>query len=278
MQKKEELRTAQELVPPTPPENPEITSLKAQVVNALKQINEALGKTGAGGSAGGTGGFVSPLSAAPVTSPSLRSLFPDVEAAHIASIISHEFPGDNLFKLDWRYWDKEPTFALNPLTGQFKKSATSAKRYKDYDALYLPLVTYFSILSVHMQNQRTVPFNFSFLIHVQKLARNYERHAVLEYTMKFFNRRGLEMPEQENYSGWGIPDAHFMAEHVNGYRKASNKVLSTKGTVSHSSPLVCKNWNANKCTTNGAKCLSGRSHVCSMCGKADHTALTHSNA
>ena len=47
--------------------------------------------------------FTPPATAVTGASQSLRSLFPDIEAAHIVSIISHEFRGSDLFKLDSRY-------------------------------------------------------------------------------------------------------------------------------------------------------------------------------
>lgn len=54
------------------------------------------------------------------TSPSLRSLFPEIEAAHIAVIITHEFRWADLWKFDSRYRDKEPAFAFNSTMGQFE--------------------------------------------------------------------------------------------------------------------------------------------------------------
>jgi len=47
--------------------------------------------------------FTPPATTQLGTYPSLRSLFPEIEAAHITAIITHEFRGADLWKLDSRY-------------------------------------------------------------------------------------------------------------------------------------------------------------------------------
>ncbi|KAF6744095.1 hypothetical protein DFP72DRAFT_826402 [Ephemerocybe angulata] len=229
-----------------------------------------------------TGG-VPPFIPPPTTngaSTSLRSLFPDIEAAHITSIITHDFRGSDLYKLDSRYRDKEAAFTFNGSTGQFETSNRAAKEYKTFDMLYIPLVAYFSILSAHLPGQPTVPLVFfKFLVHLQKLARDYEWAAVLEYSIIFFNRRRMEMLESGDYSHWALPDNGLMAEHIYAHRKVTIRgsgsgAGSRGGASTLKPPVVCYNWNQNKCS-GSAKCPSGRTHVCSTCGKADHSLVDH---
>jgi hypothetical protein len=287
--------------PPDKPTDPEtqkqLDELRALADGLSKKVEANSAKLGAGGmgAMGGIGGgmggisahgtgtsFIPPVSAlGNSTSPSLRSLFPDVEAAHINLIITHEFRVSDLYKLDSRYRDKEASYTFNGATGQFESSNRAAKDYKSFDALYSPLVRYFQILSAHItprDRTMTVPFVFfQFLIHLQKIQHDYEWTAVLEYVTIFFNRRRMEMMEHGDYSRWALPDAGLMAEHVFAHKKAIIKASSSsKGLAPsrNSTPTVCRNWNSGKCTTTGT-CPSGRLHVCSSCGKADHSLADH---
>jgi hypothetical protein len=229
--------------------------------------------------------FTPPATTQLGASPSLRSLFPEIEAAHITAIITHEFRGADLWKLDSRYRDKEPAFAFNSTTGQFETSNRAAKDYKSFNSLYIPLVTYFNVLSAHIPPspaRRSVPFVFfHFLTHLQKIAAEYEWAAVLEYTMVFFNRRRMEMLEFGDYSKWAVPDTGLMAEHVFGNKKVIAKAGSSpKNSPSPSrtppasnSATTCQNFNSGKCL--GQKCPFNRMHVCSSCGKSDHSLLEH---
>lgn len=210
-------------------------------------------------------------------SPSIRSLFPDVEAATITAIITHEFRANELFKLDSRYRDKEATYAFNGSTNEFESSNRAAKDYKVLNSILFPLHTYFAILTAHISNQRTIPLVFfQYLTHLGKLASEYEWPAVLEYHMIFFNRRRTEMIDG-NYSAWAVADTPLMSEYVFSHKKV---VLSKSTPKAASSPRVpanssdpCRNFNAGKCPS--AKCPWGRPHTCSACGKADHGLNEH---
>ncbi|KAF6757852.1 hypothetical protein DFP72DRAFT_757241, partial [Ephemerocybe angulata] len=154
---------------------------------------------------------------------SLRTLFPDVEAAHISAVITHEMRGVDLHKLDSRYRDKEPNMVINT-NGEWECSNKGARDYKSFDALFQLLVTYFDILSAHLPNQPLIAHGFfKFLIHFQKISREYEWPAVLEYVMMFHNRRRMEMAESGDYSAWGRKDADLMAEYVYAHKKAPVK-------------------------------------------------------
>lgn len=262
-----------------PPESDNIKALRALIDDLAKKIDATAAAPPPGPN--GAPPFIAPITTTTngASPPSLRSLFPDIEAAHITAIITHEFCGTDLYKLDSRYRDKEASFAFNGTTGQFETSNRAAKDYKTFNALYLPLVVYFSVLAVHVSPQRTIPLVFfQFLTHLQKIADEYEWSAVLEYTMVFFNRRRMEMLENGDYSKWATPDAALMAEHIFAHKKVLLKSAktsgSTGGTTARTTPTVCLNWNAGKCSGT-AKCPGNRSHVCSSCGKSDHTVLEH---
>lgn len=260
------------------PESDAIKGLRAMIAALAEQIKAT--STPAPAPSSAQPDFIGPLSIANGASPSLRSLFPDVEAAHITSIITHDFRGTDLYKLDSRYRDKEASFSFNGTTGQFETSNRAAKDYKTFGSLHQPLSVYFSVLATHCTNhQRTIPLVFfKFLSHIQKLSEEYEWSAVLEYTMVAFNRRRMEMLEVGDYSKWALPDAGLMAEHVFAHKKATLKSITSKTTSAGASrsgnpPSVCLNWNAGKCSGT-AKCPGGRLHVCSTCGK-DHTVIDH---
>ncbi|KAJ3534181.1 hypothetical protein NMY22_g7033 [Coprinellus aureogranulatus] len=250
----------------------QINELRALAEELSKKVELNSSRLSAAGSGTGTGGigtpYVPPASALGAgTSPSIRSLFPDVEAAHISDIISHTFRPQDLYKLDSRYRDKDRSYTFNMSTGAFETDNRAAKDYKSFDSIYAPLVTYFNILSAHLASRDrslSVPFVFfQFLIHLQKIQREYEWAAVLEYTMIFVNRRRMEMLEYGDYSKWALPDTALMTEYVYAHKKAVVKnPNSSKSGSSSRVPVVCKNWNAGKCSETG-KCPSGRSHVCS---------------
>lgn len=270
-------RAAEEAAAAAPPESDAVRNLR-QMLETLAQEMKAYTAPSITGN-----NFIAPIPAANGTShTSLRSQFPDIEAAHITSIINHEFRASDLYKLDSQYRDKEASFAFNGATGQFETSNKPAKNYKDYNSLSIPLVAYFDILSYHVAPQRNVAtFFFRFINHLQEIAHEYEWHAVLEYTVVFFNRRRMEMLENGDYSKWATADPALMTRHVFAHKKVTLKTSASKSASNGSSggsrtqpASVCLNWNAGKCS-GSAKCPGNRLHVCSTCGKAEHTALEH---
>ncbi|KAJ6605244.1 hypothetical protein DFH09DRAFT_1067523 [Mycena vulgaris] len=54
---------------------------------------------------------IAPLNFVAAASPSLRNLFPDIEPACITSVITHELRAADLYKLDPRLKDSDPTTA-----------------------------------------------------------------------------------------------------------------------------------------------------------------------
>ena len=217
--------------------------------------------------------------AAGTSPPSLLSLFPEVEAATITSIIQHEFRGSDLYKLDSRYRDKteRQMLALNGTTLELTTNDTALKEYKSLNSILVPLSTYFSILIMHAQasgKAATISFNvLRYNGHLVKIASEYEWTAVVAYHMAFFAKRKREMSEGD-YGGWGRIDLELQGEHLypNRKLKVNPSKASTRSPSNATDP--CRNFNQGKCTA--AKCPWGRPHTCSTCGKADHGAHTHS--
>lgn len=207
---------------------------------------------------------------------SLRARFPDVEAAVLVSIITHEFRAANLHKLDPTNRDKDTAYTFNGTTNQFEVSHRAAKEYKTAFSVLVPLNHYFSILGFHLPKTDTVPFVFhQYMAHLIELVAIYEWSAVYDYHSVFFNRRRAEM-SAGNYSGWGAPASDLLDKHVYGHRKPTPaKSSRTPGAGrSPSNPSeVCRKFNDGKCLT--TPCPWGRPHTCSTCGKADHGRHSH---
>ncbi|KAG5649360.1 hypothetical protein H0H81_004316 [Sphagnurus paluster] len=205
----------------------DLDNIRAQLAN-LTAIIQGIVPTAVFPSAGSTGdsatapatNFVPPITTiqANDASSSLRSLFPDVEAAYITAIIAHEFPAGDLYKLDLRYRDQYP---FNGATSQL---GNSNKDYETPDSVIIPLYTYFAILSAHIPKQRTIPFVFfQYLAHLQKLVSEYEWAVVLSYHTAFFNRRRAEMIDGD-YSRWALADPVLVSEHFSAAAVATREV------------------------------------------------------
>ncbi|KAJ7102861.1 hypothetical protein C8R44DRAFT_746828 [Mycena epipterygia] len=108
--------------------------------------------------------FTAPL--APLNSPagalpSLRSLFPDIEPACIMAVITHELKATDLYKLDVRVKDAEPSYSLSA-TGTFEMNVSRHKAYKNWNSVAFPLHNYFAILTAHLPTRLEVfPFKFT---------------------------------------------------------------------------------------------------------------------
>jgi hypothetical protein len=92
-----------------------------------------------------------PLNSPAGASPSLRSLFLDIEPACITAVIAHELKASDLYKLDTRVKDSEPTYSLSA-TGTFEMNNSKHKTYKNLNSVAFPLHTYFAILTAHLPN------------------------------------------------------------------------------------------------------------------------------
>ncbi|KAF8179823.1 hypothetical protein K438DRAFT_1977182 [Mycena galopus ATCC 62051] len=76
--------------------------------------------------------FTPPIT--PLNSPagallSLRSLFPDIEPACITAIITHDLEAADLYKLDARVKDAEPTYSLSA-AGTFEMNMSKHRAYE----------------------------------------------------------------------------------------------------------------------------------------------------
>ncbi|KAJ7855547.1 hypothetical protein B0H13DRAFT_1641828, partial [Mycena leptocephala] len=144
---------------------------------------------------------------------SLRSLFPDVKSACVTAVITHDLEAADLYKLDIRVKDAEPTYSLSA-AGTFEMNMSKHRAYK---SILSPLHTYFTILSAHLPNQP---------------APTYEWAAVLEYHTLFFNRRRNDMLAG-SYDGWGASDIGLLSSYVYPHRKQIS--ITPKGAGTRSS-------------------------------------------
>ncbi|KAJ7743762.1 hypothetical protein B0H16DRAFT_1322458 [Mycena metata] len=216
-----------------------------------------------------------PLNSPAGASPSLRSLFPDIEPACITAVITHDLKASDLYKLDTRVKDSEPTYSLSA-TGTFEMNNSKHKTYKNFNSVAFPLHAYFAILTAHLPDRSAATIYFyRYLTHIATLATEYEWPAVFEYHTLFFNRRRNDMLAGE-YDGWGSSDIGLLSSHVYPHRKAIS-ITPAKAASKRPATAVgtepCRNYNLGKCTS---PCSYGRPHVCSApaCGK-EHPLTQH---
>ncbi|KAF7378022.1 Integrase/recombinase xerD [Mycena sanguinolenta] len=193
--------------------------------------------------------FVPPIAAlnSPAgASPSLRALFPDIEPACITAVITHDLKATDLYKLDIRVRDAEPTLQFNS-SGVMELNVSRHKMYKNLSTVKVPLNVYFGILSSHFSARTNATAYFwRYATHLDLLAAEFEWAAVLEYHILFFNRRRTEMLAG-SYEGWGQPDSHLLSIHVHPHRKPVTTTTKASKKASTTSTEPCRNFNAGKC-------------------------------
>ncbi|KAK0469349.1 uncharacterized protein EV420DRAFT_1235369, partial [Desarmillaria tabescens] len=156
---------------------------------------------------------------------SLFKLFPEVEEATITSIIQHEFRSSDLYKLDPRYlyYNAEWKTLEHSGTAPEHPNDLSLKECKALSSIIVPLSTYFSILITHNQptgkSALLAVQLFRYIVHLARIASEYEWHAVVSYHMAFFTRRRREMIHGD-YGGWGRVDLELLGEYLFPNRKA----------------------------------------------------------
>ncbi|KAJ7203373.1 hypothetical protein GGX14DRAFT_306827, partial [Mycena pura] len=152
--------------------------------------------------------------------PSIRSLFPDIESACITAVITHELKASDLYKLDTRVKDSEPSYSLSA-SGSFEMNVSKHKAYKNLNSVAFPLNTYFAILTAHLAPSKSIApcvYFYRYLTHIATLATEYEWPAVFEYHSLFFNRRRGDMLTGA-YEGWGSSDIGLLSSYVYPHRK-----------------------------------------------------------
>ncbi|KAJ7935993.1 hypothetical protein B0H13DRAFT_1589850 [Mycena leptocephala] len=215
---------------------------------------------------------IAPLNSPAGASPSLRSLFPDIEPACITAVITHDLKASDLYKLDVRVKDSEPTYSLSA-TGTFEMNVSKHKAYKNLNSIVFPMHVYFAILTAHLPRSAATVYFYRYLSHLTTLATDYEWAAVFEYHTLFFNRRRNDMLAG-SYDGWATSDIGLLITYVYPHRKQINPAMKPpKKTTSTTGTEPCRNFNAGKCET---PCAWKRPHVCSSpgCGK-DHPLTLH---
>ncbi|KAJ7825520.1 hypothetical protein B0H13DRAFT_1547354, partial [Mycena leptocephala] len=164
-----------------------------------------------------------PLNSPAGASPSLRSLFPDIELACITAVITHELKASDLYKLDVQVKDSEPTYSLS-VTGTFEMNVSKHKAYKNLNSIVFPMHVYFAILTAHLPCSAatvvktykwflTTVYFYRYLSHLTTLATDYEWAAVFEYHTLFFNHRCNDMLAG-SYDGWATSDIGLLSTYV----------------------------------------------------------------
>ncbi|KAJ6601792.1 hypothetical protein DFH09DRAFT_900325 [Mycena vulgaris] len=220
---------------------------------------------------------LAPINSPAGASPSLRSLFPDIEPACITAVITHELKAADLYKLDERVKDSEPSYSLSA-AGTFEMNVSKHKAYKNLNSIIFPLNNYFGILTAHLAANKIIApcvYFYRYLTHITALATEYEWPAVFEYHTLFFNRRRGDMITG-SYEGWGASDIGLLSSHIYPHRKQIHIASSSKGPkrpASSGSAEPCRNYNLGKCAS---PCAWNRAHTCSSpgCGK-DHPLTLH---
>ena len=169
-------------------------------------------------------------------------LFPHVDPDVIASIVRHEFPGAEIYKLDSRRI-LESTWNLievnmDESTLSLLSAPAAIETYTTLDSLFVPLNTYFSVLCVHELSKTQAPMLpyhfFRYSSHLVKIAAQYEWAAVLSYHLASFSRRCKEM-RKGDFTGWGRVDMDLMEQFLVPNQK---KCYGTVHTFSSS----CQSW------------------------------------
>ncbi|KAK0241963.1 hypothetical protein EDD85DRAFT_949032 [Armillaria nabsnona] len=126
--------------------------------------------------------FLGPLMSNPAagTSPSIFSLFLEVEVATITSVIQHELRASNIYKLDPRHRDKaeKKTLELNSTKLELSNDDAALKEYKTLNSIIDPLSMYFSILIMHAQPSGKSALLavqlFCYMAHLSRIMSEYE--------------------------------------------------------------------------------------------------------
>ncbi|KAJ7346124.1 hypothetical protein DFH08DRAFT_745946, partial [Mycena albidolilacea] len=206
---------------------------------------------------------IAPLNSPAGASPSFRSLFPHVKSACITSVITHDLPALDLYKLDKRVKDPTPQLIIDA-SGTVAMGSTKLRTYKTLNSVTFPLHVYFAILGAHLRTVAPSVYFWCYITHIESLALEYEWSAVFEYHTLFFDLRQEDMLS-ELYSNWGLPDPNLLCVHVYPFKKAVQvaKPPSTKRPATSAGGEACHNFNAGKCDT---PCAYKHPHICSAPG------------
>lgn len=166
-------------------------------------------------------GYLTSNPAIATSLPYLSKLFPGVKEATITSVIRHELPPSDLYKLDPRYLDEGETKTAelgDGITYEFPNVNSSLKEYKTLSSIIVPLSTYFSILIAHYNqfagNAASLAVQmFSYTADLASIANEHRWHLIVAFHMAFFARRQREMIGGD-YGGWG----RFIVEFMEGMK------------------------------------------------------------
>lgn len=125
--------------------------------------------------------FVPPITAVTangmsiIAPTSICAYFPDIEAAVIVAIVTHDFKASDLHKLNPENCNREVAYAFNGSTNQFEISNKAVKECKSPFSVLVPLQRFFNVLSFHLSKSDTIPFVFyKYTAHLIELTMEYE--------------------------------------------------------------------------------------------------------
>ncbi|KAJ7813234.1 hypothetical protein B0H14DRAFT_3750982, partial [Mycena olivaceomarginata] len=155
---------------------------------------------------------------------SVSRLFPDIEPSILSAVLNHTLRARDLYLLDPRVRDVEPTYIFNGFKSCFEPSTSKFREYATtLDSVIIPLHNYFAILLAHNPEAHALPaYIFSYLIQLRMLAADYAWEAVLDYHTLFFNRRIREMETSGDYSAWFGLDISLLGTYVYPDRSSSS--------------------------------------------------------
>ncbi|KAG6856765.1 hypothetical protein H0H87_000943 [Tephrocybe sp. NHM501043] len=158
----------------------------------------------------------SPIQSHTTPSALLCRMFPEVEEEDLEAVITHEFRAADLYKLDPKQRFNDPVHHIR----NWDTHEVEPNRYPTENSLYIPLCTYFAILSTHIQESDQLQMNpslfFEYLGHLFSMAGKYNWERVVAYHRAFFDMRQWDMKDGD-YTQWGIVDAELTEKYLCGH-------------------------------------------------------------
>jgi hypothetical protein len=101
-------------------------------------------------------------------------LFPDIETTTSRAVLTHMLRARDLYLLNPRVRDVEPTYVFNGFTSTFEESTSKFRQCSTFDTVMLPLHNYFAVLLAHHPGAHELPvFLLSYLTQLQMLTTDY---------------------------------------------------------------------------------------------------------
>ncbi|KAJ7279796.1 hypothetical protein C8J57DRAFT_1502433 [Mycena rebaudengoi] len=192
----------------------------------------------------------------PHSRPNLTRLWrPSIhlQPACITAVITHDLKASDLYKLDTRVKDSEPTYSLSASgTLEMNNSRLYDKAYKNLNSVTFPLHNYFAILAVHLPHHSAGSVYFYGTSRTSRHSpRSTNGRQCSNITHCSSIGDGGDMAAGQ-YEQWGAPDLALLSTYVFPHRKAINVASSSKASSKRpqsSSSEPCRNYNLGKCNS-----------------------------